>query len=232
MKHIFNKKAVNISFNIIFYTMLVVLTLFALANMKVKNENNIANIFGYGFLSVQSNSMFGELDDSFEKGDMILVKMLSDQDKVNLQVGEIVTYYDLSIKAFNTHRIVEIDLDEGYVITKADYNPVTQQPNYNLDQPVALVDVISKYQSHTTNVGNVLDYMQTPSGFALTVILPVVIILVFEGFILFRNMMLVHKEKIEYQYKDDLKKTHELLEIEKEKMKKELMKELQKQENK
>ena len=80
MKHIFNKKVVNISFNIIFYTMLVVLTLFALANMKVKNENNIANIFGYGFLSVQSNSMFGELDDSFEKGDMILVKMLSDQE--------------------------------------------------------------------------------------------------------------------------------------------------------
>ena len=224
------KRALKMSMNIGFYSIIIVLILFSIANMKIKKENNIANIFGFGFLSVQSNSMYGELDDSFEKGDMIFVKLLDEAERENLNVGDIITYYDMSIRAFNTHRIVEINLEEDYVITQADYNQVSQSQNTSPDQPIKLDQAIAVYDGHVNNLGTTLDYVQSPSGFAVVVILPVVIILIFEGFKLFRNIMALNKEKLESKYKDDLNKTHELLEIEKQKMREALLKELKQKE--
>ncbi len=224
------KRVSKIAMNVSFYMIIIALILFALANMKIKKENNIANIFGVGFLSVQSNSMFGESDDSFEKGDMIFVKLLDETERQNLEVGDIITYYDMSIRAFNTHRIVEINLEEDFVVTQADYNPVSQSENTSPDQPIKLDQAIAIYDGHVANLGTTLDYVQSPSGFAIVVILPVVIILFYEGFNLFRNIMALNKEKLETKYKDDLNRTHELLEIEKQKMREALLKELKQKE--
>lgn len=224
------KRVSKIVMNVSFYMIIIALILFALANMKIKKENNIANIFGVGFLSVQSNSMFGESDDSFEKGDMIFVKLLDETERQNLEVGDIITYYDMSIRAFNTHRIVEINLEEDFVVTQADYNPTSQSENTSPDQPIKLDQAIAIYDGHVANLGTTLDYVQSPSGFAVVVILPVVIILFYEGFNLFRNIMALNKEKLESKYKDDLNKTHELLEIEKQKMREALLKELKQKE--
>lgn len=224
------KRVSKIAMNVSFYMIIIALILFALANMKIKKENNIANIFGVGFLSVQSNSMFGEADDSFEKGDMIFVKLLDETERQNLEVGDIITYYDMSIRAFNTHRIVEINLEEDFVVTQADYNPVSQSENTSPDQPIKLDQAIAIYDGHVANLGTTLDYVQSPSGFAIVVILPVVIILFYEGFNLFRNIMALNKEKLESKYKDDLNRTHELLEIEKQKMREALLKELKQKE--
>ena len=220
------KKALKITMNIGFYIFIISLILFAVANMKIKKENNIANIFGYGFLSVQSNSMFGNLDDSFEKGDMIFVKILDETERENLSVGDIVTYYDMSIRAFNTHRIVEINLEDDYLVTQADYNSVSESTNTAPDQPISINQAIAVYDGHAANLGATLDYVQSPTGFAVVVILPVVLILLYEGFILFRNIMALNKEKLESKYKEDLDKTHELLAIEKQKMREALIKEL------
>lgn len=224
------KRVLKITMNVSFYLIIISLILFAVANMKIKKENNIANIFGVGFLSVQSNSMYGDLDDSFEKGDMIFVKLLSESERENLNVGDIITYYDMSIRAFNTHRIVEINFEEDYVVTQADYNQVSQSQNTSPDQPIKLDQAIAIYDGHVNNLGTTLDYVQSPSGFAVVVILPVVIILFYEGFNLFRNIMALNKEKLESKYKDDLNRTHELLEIEKQKIKEALLKELKQKE--
>ena len=224
------KKIIKITMNISFYVVIISLILFAVANIRIKKENNIANIFGYGFLSVQSNSMYGDLDDSFEKGDMIFVKLLDETNKNSLNVGDIVTYYDLSIRAFNTHRIIEINLEADYIITQADYNPVSESANTSPDQPITFEQVIAVYDSHVSKLGTTLDYVQSPNGFAVVVILPVVIILFYEAFKLFKNIMVLNREKIESKYKEDLDKTHELLEIEKQKIREALIKELRQKE--
>ncbi len=62
---------------------------------------------------------------------MIFVKLLDETDRENLSVGDIVTYYDMSIRAFNTHRIVEINLEEDYLVTQADYNQVSESKKYS-----------------------------------------------------------------------------------------------------
>jgi len=224
-----SKKVLSISLNTLFYLIIIVLLLFSLANIKIKRENDIANIFGTGFLSVQSNSMFGEEDDNFEQGDMIFVKMLETEDVYDLKKGDVVTYFDITINAFNTHRIVEINKEEKYLITQADYNYVDNNTVTEPDTPIAFSEVLAVYKSKAPNLGNALDYLQNPTGFALFVILPVVLILAFEGVVLGRNILQLNRAKMEEKYAQDKEDTKILLEAEKEKLRQELLAELKKE---
>lgn len=221
-------QTIKITFNVLFYSVIVFLLVFSIANMKVKSEDNIANIFGIGILSVQSNSMYGDQADSFEQGDMLFVKMLDDEARANLKVGDVVTYFDMTIHEFNTHRIVEINTLEGYLVTQADYNYQMHDHNTAPDQPVNINDVISIYDGNKIlGFGNSLDYVQSPTGFALLIILPVIILLVVEGIILARNIMSVNHTKLEEKYAIEQENARKLLEAEKEKMRAELLKEMQ-----
>lgn len=226
-------KISKIVLNVLFYTVIVLLLVFSIANMKVKRDDNIANIFGTGILSVQSNSMYGDLEDSFEKGDMLFVKMLDENSREDLEIGDIVTYFDLSIYAFNTHRIVEINESEGYLITQADYNYVAQNNNTEPDQPVNIEDVIAVYtETKVSGFGNALDYLQTSAGFAIFIIVPVIILLIVEGVILTRTIMSANKEKLANQYAQEKEDAMKDLEAEKERMRKEILAELEKEKNK
>lgn len=226
------KRVLSITLNSLFYMIIVVLLIFSLANIKVKKENNIANIFGIGFLSVQSNSMLGDQADSFEQGDMIFVKMLDEESIRELEVGDIVTYFDMTIKEFNTHRIVEINAEEEYLITQADYNPVSENTNTQPDQPINFDQAIATYSTKVSGLGNTLDYLQSPTGFALFIILPVVFILAFEGVVLGRNIISLNRAKMEDKYAQEKEDTKKLLEAEKEKLREELLAELKKENEK
>jgi signal peptidase I len=195
------KRVFKIVLNTIFYGMIALLIGFSIANMQIKSEDNIANIFGTGFLSVQSDSMEGDLKDSFFKGDMVFVSMLDQQSRTELQVGDIVTYFDTNIRAFNTHRIIEVIVieDQLYYLTKGDNTPGD-------DGLLHSNQALAVYQSSISGLGNALDYLQTPSGFALFVILPVVLILVFEGVVLVKNIMALNHAKLEDQYTTEKEK--------------------------
>jgi signal peptidase I len=218
----FNFKLVlKILGNTVFYGVIVLLVMFSIANMQVKREDNIANVFGIGFLSVQSDSMVGEGEDNFSKGDLIFVKMLDNQSRSELQVGNVVTFFDRNIKQFNTHRIVEIFVLEQntYLVTRGD--------NTNGDeQPILASEALSVYQSSSAGLGNTLDYLQTPTGFALFVILPVLFVLIFEGIVLSRNVLALNRAKIEEKFSLEKEKAQLDLEAEKEKMRQQILAEL------
>ncbi len=223
------KKVLKITLNSLFYLIIILLLIFSIANIKVKKENDIANVFGTGFLSVQSNSMLGDKDDSFEKGDMVFVKMLDEKSVLDLKVGDIVTYFDMSIKQFNTHRIVEINFDDEYIVTQADYNQAGQNTNTQPDQPITFDQAIATYKSKVSGLGNTLDKLQSPTGFALFIILPVALILIFEGVMLGRNILQLNREKMEDKYAQEKEDTKKTLEVEKEKIRQELLAELKKE---
>ncbi|MFA6801060.1 MAG: signal peptidase I [Acholeplasmataceae bacterium] len=223
------KKALKIVLNVLFYAVILFLLVFSIANMKLKSEDNIANVFNKGMLAVQSDSMYGNLDDSFQKGDMIFVTMLDSESRETLEIGDVVTYFDLSIHEFNTHRIVEINTDEGYLVTQADYNYVSDNNNTSPDQPVNIEDVLAIYHgSKLAGYGTALDYLQTSTGFALFIILPVILLLAFEGVILARSIMSINREKLEEKYALEKENTKATLEAEKEKMRAEILAELKK----
>ena len=98
------KNVLKIAGNVLFYTVIVFLLLFSISNLSVKSNKDIANVLGRGFLPVISDSMEGNNRDSFDKGALVFVRLLSAEDKQNLNIGDIVTFYDLNLVALNTHR--------------------------------------------------------------------------------------------------------------------------------
>ena len=220
------KRVLKLFANVIFYSIIVFLMIFSVANMKVKREDNIANIFGVGILSVQSDSMKG----IFETGDLLFVNMLSEDDYQNLQIGDIVTYFDLELHAFNTHRIVDIDYDQEFLITQAEYNYIHPDEPTTPDQPVNFDRVISIYDdSMIAGLGSTLDYLQTSAGFALFVLLPVLIILIFEGILVARHFLSLNKEKIEAKYAEERELAVQSVESERERIRAEILAEMKRE---
>lgn len=227
------KNVFKIIGNVLFYSLIVLLLLFSISNLSIKSNKDIANIMGRGFLPVISDSMEGNNSDSFNKGSLVLVKLLSESDKNELQVGDVITFYDLNLLALNTHRIVHITAN--YVVTQGDKAAsiapyVDGGNNTGVQYEIVTYENIKAIRTgHINGVGRAISYLQTPVGFAIFVILPVVLLLAYQGFVLTKTLLAVNKEKIEAKHADE---KQELLEAEKERIRKELLEELKKEQSK
>lgn len=209
--------------NSIFYLFILVLLLFSITNLSTKKEDDIPNLFGKGFVNVLSSSMDGEVSSldykvgSFKKDALVIVNILkTDEEKSKLKVGDVVVFWgqldpaDPKSKGFIIHRIIAIDLDAKKVQTQGDNrvtNPVWEEVNFSGIKAVATKKM--------EKVGSPLRFMQTSTGFALLVILPLAIIVLFEVVILVRYILKHNKEKMRLE-----------LEQEREKLKQELLDEL------
>jgi signal peptidase len=226
-------KVLKIILNSFFYVIIFVLVLFSFANMKLKQKDDIANIFGRGFVSVLTDSMTGDQKDSFTVNDVIFVKLLDDNSRALLTEGDIITYFSmeipgLNIQGFITHRIVEIFELEGetFIVTQGD------KAGSIPDDPINIKDAIAVYTGKWEGVGSALKYLQTPTGFALFVIIPVAIILMVEGVFLIRNIIIVNNEKLKEKLQSEPQNTDFDVEAEKEKIRKQILEELKAQQEK
>lgn len=203
------KKLMNKISSILFYALIIVLFVFSIANIKMNKSNDIAHILGNGFLSVQTDSMNGEDGDSFKSGDVIFVKMIDETMQANLSIGEIVTYYDTNTHRFNTSRIVKMYKagSTTYIETQGD-SAITK------DLPIKSSEVLAVYQNRISGFGSSLDYLQSPQGYALFIILPVIIILVFEGILLAQNLIHHYKATFYHRFASDYKKVLKNLDME------------------
>lgn len=115
----------------------------------------------YSLRMVTSNSM----SPTFNTGSLVVITPENSYEK-----DEIITYqkgqYERNIV---THRIVE-KKDEG-LITKGDANAVAD------DTPVPPENVHGKVIFSIPRAGYVIDFVQRPFGFALVIIIPVLIII-------------------------------------------------------
>lgn len=225
-------KWISISINVIFYLIIIVLIIFSIANMKLKEKNDVANVFGYGFISVLTDSMDGDREDSFTVNDLLFVKLVDDQMRQSIKTGDIITYYSLDVpglgvQGFITHRVVEIgDLDgETFVITQGDKNGAP------LDDPINITEIIAVNTGKWENAGKTLKYLQTPMGFAIAVIIPTFFILVFEAVLMVKNIMQLNKDKIERKVASEKEETLKTLELEKEKIRHQIIQEMNAQKN-
>lgn len=227
------KSILNIAGNVVFYFMIVFLLLFSIANLQVKSEKDIANVFGRGFLPVLSNSMEGTKSNSFDKGDLLFVKTIRTSQVDKLKVDDVITFYDLSIAALNTHRIVEVK--NSYIVTQGDKANalnayVVNGDNTGKDFQIVTFDNIKAVHTGTLGgVGSAVTYLQSPTGFALFIILPVVLLLAYQGFVLTKALLAINKEKFETKYALDKEQSAKDFELEKEKIRKELLEELKKE---
>jgi len=205
----FYNKFIHILTSMVFYTVIFTWLAFTVSNFHVKETSDIANIFGQGMLSVQSNSMSGDQVDSFTTGDLLLVEMLDNEKYLNLRIGDVITYYDESTRELTTQRIVNTFSEEGtfYLETQGDH----EQAVSNL---IPASEALAIYKNKVERLGTKLDYLQTPKGFAIFIMIPALTILLYEVLIFTRNVLNIKKTKFENSFEKRYKEALRNLEIE------------------
>ncbi|MGI6166828.1 MAG: signal peptidase I [Eubacteriales bacterium] len=142
------------------------------------DDDGIPSIRGKSPITIMSDSM----SPIFKAGDLIIGEKLTVAEKSELEVGDIITYYvDLDRdgkKEINTHRIVDKYTDEkGHVhyVTKGEAN-TSDDP-----EEVLFSDVLCRYTgTKIAGLGKVLSFLQTSKGFLLCVVLPLLLLFIYE----------------------------------------------------
>ncbi|MDX9692384.1 MAG: hypothetical protein RBT45_07995 [Acholeplasmataceae bacterium] len=244
-KKLILKRIIKISLNTIFYSALLILILFAIANTKLKTTGDIANIGGRGFLTVLTGSMDGDEEDSFSTKDLIFVRIPTEEQKKNLNVGDIITYFKMNIPGIQgngliTHRIIEVteDIDGNVVyITRGDAAPAMPEeddPGYVSYQEtyleaIAYKDVLGVYTGQIPGLGSAMKTVQTPNGFLMFVVFPVLLLLIVETVFLVKNVFSINKEKLTANLEKEKEEALANLEKEKERMRQQILEELKKE---
>lgn len=101
----------------------------------------ISGKFKYTLSSIASDSMYPEL----QRGDGIIVKKLTDEEKDNLKVGDIIAFKDGGF--IITHRIIEITEEDGKKIyqTKGDNNTSKDVTKKGKDDIIGIVKIKIPY---------------------------------------------------------------------------------------
>lgn len=253
--------ALKIVGNVIFYLIIIVLLLFSIMNINAGSKNGgFPNIFGRGFLSVQSNSMTrlgdapSEFDDfeiqDFAKGDLLNVKVINSKNINTLKMGDVITFYDENLEALNSHRIVYLSLNADNTINSISVQgdlSVTTKGLYDRsengdsalnasligsgDIQTFTVDSFDDIKGVVTSVnvggGKVLDNIQ--KNWLWYFVLPVLLFLLFEVFMVVRNVMELKGSKQKAALATDKEALLAEVEAQKEEIRKQLLAELQAQ---
>jgi signal peptidase len=192
---------------------MMVLLAFSVAITKLKSEDDIAHIFGIGFVTVERQT-----DGQLSK-DLSIVRVLNVNEKEHLSINDTVSYYDLQLHAFTKQVITDINTydQQLYYVTQQD----TTRSDYHT---IAAQDVQAVEVMTIKGLGSLLETLLTPKGFALGVLLPVVIIWILESMVLVNHLLHRHREKLEKEFQTQaLLKTQEV-ESEFEAIRKQLLK--------
>lgn len=231
--------------NVIFYAVIIMLFLFSIMNINAGNDGKgFPNLFGNGFLSVQSDSMNGESTeyeiDSFKKGDLVKVKVFKEDDCSTIKVGDVVTFYDPNLEALNTHRVAYVHSDYSYVICQGD-KVVKDIPMYEYsDDMSAMLKDTLRTQGHiqivtTENIkgfvtsvsegaGTTLDNIQ--KNWLFIFVIPVLVFLLIEIFLVIKNIMDLKGAKQKAEMASDKDAMMAELEAQKEAMRQQILAEL------
>ena len=200
MKNAKLKKSLKIVGDVLFGILLVFILFIAVTNMRAKGKNGsgIPNLFGHGYMTVESDSMNGDKKDSFTSKDLIFVKFVNEKEAKNLKVNDIITYHDLVNGEVRlvTHRIIEVK--EGspmFLMTQGD-NKVLQEQSLN--GGIASIrpdEVIAVYEGKWVGAADVFRFFSSGPGFFIIVVVPCILFLIFEIINFVRVYMEYRQEK-------------------------------------
>ena len=247
--------------NIVFYVIIIGLLLFSIMNINAGSKNGgFPNIFGKGFLAVQTDSMTRDgdkLDElyadyeigEFARGDLLYANVVNEKNINDLKVGDVVTFFDSSINALNTHRIIIVDIEDGKVtrvVLQGDlaaslsgvYDPTdpnkAQQNQYLISSGnVQFIggENLSLIKGKVTGIakdfGTKLEFVQ--QNWLWLFVIPVLLFLLVEVFFVVRNVMELKGAKQKAELASDKEAMLAELEAQKEEMRKQILAELQAQ---
>lgn len=166
------KRVGTIIISVLLWLVILVAALYAFTTMATKDNQNVANLFGYTPLVVESNSM----SPTFKKDDLIFVKKC---DTSKLEEGDIICFHTIidNEYALNTHRIQSI-AESGEARS---YTTVGDNNNGVADQHIISDgDIVGKYVGHISGAGKLMNFLSSSTGFLLVIVLPMLIFFIYQ----------------------------------------------------
>ena len=161
------KQIVNLIVNVVLVVAIILAAISTYVSFVSTSGNGVPSILGVSVLSIQTDSMYPTL----KMGDLIVDTTVKDASK--LRPGDIITFWTNieGNRVLNTHRISQVYQfgDNLKFVTSGD--------KYGTLDPIDVheSEIIGKYQFHIPGLGKVVDYLQTPVGFFILVIIPVLV---------------------------------------------------------
>ena len=127
-----------------------------------------------------------------------------------MKVGDIITFWDNNISStreLNTHRIYEIRVgDDGQneYSTMGDNNLTYDKDSQNNQIWRKASDIQGIYAGKSVVVGQILTYLQSKTGFAIFIVVPCVLIMIYCAVLVVMNLMRYAKGKAVIQHEDNV----------------------------
>ena len=193
------------------FAIVITVIVFATNNSKTEDDS-LSSIGGLAIVTISSDSMSkspnaadyqagGRLEGKkgFKKGALIFVNKLTDAEKAQLEVGDVITFdsgMDLNGDGagndINTHRIIEkYEVNDTlYFVTQGDHNDSPDGEFEATPTPhntkaggyiVPAASVLGKWNGKKIGgVGNFLNFLKTRAGFFIVIILPLIAFFLYE----------------------------------------------------
>lgn len=206
------QKALKITSYVINVLSIIIMlfAVFIVITSLTSKDRGYTAYFNKAYVVVQSDSMAKDLTkpDNFQKGDVIAFRLISDEEKANLKIGDVITFWDYHIsttKELNTHRIVDIREVDGVkeYSTKGDNNVAPDVYQGEIVWRKAS-DIQGIYAGKSSFVGKILTYLQSRTGFAIFIVVPCVLIMIYCIVIVVLNLMKFSREKAVIQHEDNV----------------------------
>ena len=136
------------------------------------NKDEVPSVGGIFPMIILTDSMTPE----FESGDLIICKNADAQD---IKVGDIICFYDPAGNGTTTvtHRVTKITKDSNKNLaweTKGDAN------NTEDAQVVPAKNLVGRYETHLSGIGNIAMFMQTTQGLIICVVCPIILLVAYD----------------------------------------------------
>lgn len=157
----------------------------------------------YGARAIGGKVILNVLTDSMKptllKGDIVIGNKLSEEEKTQLKVGDIITFVtdieelgQAGQHQLISHRIVKVEGEGNAVVYTAegDYNPSNQSQTVYPDDIACIVNE----NTRIAHLGAILGWMQSPNGFLVTIVFPLVLFFGLEIFLFVKKVKEVRSE--------------------------------------
>jgi len=204
-------KVLNTIINVVLVVAILLAAFCTYTSYVSTKGSGVPSLFGINVLSIQTESMYPTL----EPGDLIFEKTVKDTSA--LAVGDVITYWTVidGERVLNTHRITEIYDGGNYLIfqTKGDNNTIEDALTVHESE------IVGQWKgSRIAGLGSAFDYLKTPTGFLLIVVLPVAIFFLYQLIQFFRVLFEYNNVKNKLKYEQERGKAEDYVEEEKKKL--------------
>lgn len=188
------KKALNIALIVLQVAIVIVAIAFSISILLSTGYDSNTD-FGKSsirLMPVLTDSMNGDKEDSFKAGDLIIVKSADKADVNSLEVGDIVTYLDYvgSDLQFVTHRIVSVrEEDQGDNVKVKIFETMGDAETSGITKTLYSGDIKGVYVGKLAGVGTAVFWLQDPTHFFLVIMLPLILLLIYNAYLVVRLVM-------------------------------------------